>query len=164
MIAVASAPAVAAASRTAPSVVSAPPPEEGHDGLSTVMLEIRANADSEAKTQRRLKAIEANQKARSKEIQARGDEFQDELNDFVSQKKLKMTGGAEEAERIRFKKDQAALKSMFSGAPPILAGAGEGAAGGGGALGALDFGGGFGGGSAISGLTFGNNDDFPDSD
>ncbi|KAJ6581442.1 actin interacting protein 3-domain-containing protein [Mycena capillaripes] len=88
------------------------PPEEGHGGLSTVMLEIRgASVDPE----RRMKAIEASQKSREKELASRSDEMQAELTDFVSGKKLKMTGGAEEAERVRQKRNEQTLKAMFTG-------------------------------------------------
>lgn len=89
-----------------------PPPEEGQDGLSNVMLEIRtASIDPD----RRLKAIEANQKNREKDLATRSDELQVELQDFVSQKKLRMTGGAEEAERVRQKRSEMTLKAMFNG-------------------------------------------------
>ncbi|ESK94859.1 hypothetical protein Moror_14132 [Moniliophthora roreri MCA 2997] len=89
-----------------------PPPEEGHGGLSTVMLEIKgANVDPE----KRMKAIEANQRNRQKELASRSDELQAELSDFVSQKKLRMTGGAEEAERVRQKRNDMTLKAMFTG-------------------------------------------------
>ncbi|KAJ7876793.1 bud site selection protein 6 [Mycena leptocephala] len=89
-----------------------PPPEEGHGGLSTVMLEIRgASVDPE----RRMKAIEASQKSREKELATRSDEMQAELSDFVVGKKLKMTGGAEEAERVRQKRNEQTLKAMFNG-------------------------------------------------
>ncbi|KAJ7720582.1 bud site selection protein 6 [Mycena maculata] len=89
-----------------------PPPEEGHNGLSTVMLEIRgASVDPE----RRMKAIEASQKSREKELASRSDEMQAELTDFVAGKKLKMTGGAEEAERVRQKRNDMTLKAMFTG-------------------------------------------------
>ncbi|KAJ7043575.1 actin interacting protein 3-domain-containing protein [Mycena alexandri] len=89
-----------------------PPPEEGHGGLSTVMLEIRgASVDPE----KRMKAIEASQKSREKELASRSDEMQAELSDFVTGKKLKMTGGAEEAERVRQKRNDMTLKAMFNG-------------------------------------------------
>ncbi|KAJ7091320.1 actin interacting protein 3-domain-containing protein [Mycena belliarum] len=89
-----------------------PPPEEGHNGLSTVMLEIRgASVDPE----RRMKAIEASQKSREKELATRSDDMQAELNDFVAGKKLKMTGGAEEAERVRQRRNDMTLKAMFTG-------------------------------------------------
>lgn len=84
--------------------------EEGHNGLSTVMLEIRGAAVDPDK---RMKAIAANQKNREKELANKADEFQEEL--FVGAKKLKMTGGAEEAERVRQRKNEMTLKAMFTG-------------------------------------------------
>ncbi|PPQ90760.1 hypothetical protein CVT25_010149 [Psilocybe cyanescens] len=89
-----------------------PAPREEGDDLSNVMLEIRtASVDPD----RRLKAIEASQKNREKNLAARSDELQVELQDFVSQKKLKMTGGAEETERVRQKRSEMTLKAMFNG-------------------------------------------------
>lgn len=88
-----------------------PPMEEGHNGLSTVMLEVQnANVNQE----RRLKAIAATEKNREKERANQTDEFQAELNGFVQGKKLKMTGGAEEVERIRQKRNELSLKQMYS--------------------------------------------------
>ncbi|KAF8159654.1 actin interacting protein 3-domain-containing protein [Crassisporium funariophilum] len=89
-----------------------PPREEGHDGLSTVMLEIRGAA---VDPEKRLKAIEASQRNRERELATRSDDLQVELADFVGQKKLKMTGGAEEVERLRQRRDELALKAMFTG-------------------------------------------------
>ncbi|KAL6298681.1 actin interacting protein 3-domain-containing protein [Sparassis latifolia] len=93
-----------------------PPMDEGHSGLSTVMLEIRGAAAVDP--ERRLKAIAANEKNREKELQSRSDEFQSELNGFVSGKRLKMTGGAEEVERVRQKRNEQTLKAMFTGPSP----------------------------------------------
>ncbi|TFK52073.1 AIP3-domain-containing protein [Heliocybe sulcata] len=96
-----------------------PPAEEGVNGLSTVMLEIKnASVDPE----RRLKAIEASQKSREREMAHKSDEFESELKGFVKGGKLKMTGGAEEAERVRKKRDEMALKAMFSGGAPTGSG------------------------------------------
>ncbi|RDB23739.1 Actin-interacting protein 3 [Hypsizygus marmoreus] len=96
-----------------------PPPEEGTNGLSNVMLEIRTAAIDPEK---RMKAIEASQKTREKELAARSDDLQAELSEFVGGKKLRMTGGAEEAERVRQKRSEMTLKAMFngggSGSPP----------------------------------------------
>ncbi|KAH9846207.1 AIP3-domain-containing protein [Lenzites betulinus] len=89
-----------------------PPPEEGQGGLSTVMMEIRTAA---VNPERRLKAIAANEKNRERDMANRADEFQTELNGFVAGKKLKMTGGAEEAERVRKRRDELTLKAMFTG-------------------------------------------------
>lgn len=89
-----------------------PPPDEGHNGLNTVFQEIRGGPVDSSK---RLKAIEASQKNREKELAARSDDLQMELSDFVGQKKLRMTGGAEEAERVRQKRNDMTLKAMFTG-------------------------------------------------
>jgi hypothetical protein len=104
------------------------PPDKEHGGLSTVMLEIRgASVDPE----RRLKAIEASQKNRERDLAGRSDEFEAELRGFVGGKKLKMTGGAEETERVRQHKNDLTLKAMFSGnsgpgaQPPLVPTAGS---------------------------------------
>ena len=94
-----------------------PPKEEGVDGLTTVMAEIRSAA---VDPERRMKAIAANQKLREKEKASRSDEFEAELKHFVSGKKLKMTGGAEEIERVRQKRNDIALKAMFNGSSPSI--------------------------------------------
>ena len=92
-----------------------PPVEESAGGLSTVMMEIRGAAvDPEA----RMKAIAANEKSRQKELANRTDEFQSELSGFVVGKKLRMTGGAEEAERVRQRRNDLTLKAMFNGGTP----------------------------------------------
>ena len=65
--------------------------------LTNVMAEIRGNSDD---PERRLKAIAANEKSREKEKASQSDEFQAELTGFVGGK-LKMTGEAEEAGRVR---------------------------------------------------------------
>lgn len=89
-----------------------PPAEEGSGGISNVMMEIRtATVDAE----RRMKAIAANEKQREKQLAGRSDEFQAELAGFVEGKKLKMTGGADEVERVRQKRNDSTLKAMFSG-------------------------------------------------
>ncbi|EJD07419.1 AIP3-domain-containing protein [Fomitiporia mediterranea MF3/22] len=88
-----------------------PPPDEGHGGLSTVMMEIRSAA---VDPQRRMKAIEASKKNREREMADRSDEFEAELKSFVSGKKLKLTGGADEIERVRQKRNDLALKAMFN--------------------------------------------------
>lgn len=90
-----------------------PPPEEGqHGGLSTVMLEIQS---AQVDPEKRMKAIAANQRSREKELAGRSDEFEEELKGFVGGKKLKMTGGAEEAERVRQRRNELTLRAMFNG-------------------------------------------------
>ncbi|KAG7444395.1 AIP3-domain-containing protein [Guyanagaster necrorhizus] len=89
-----------------------PPPEDGHSGLSTVMMEIRGAA---VDPEKRLKAIEESRKIRAKELESQSDDLRAELTDFVGGKKLRMTGGAEEAERVRQKRNELTLKAMFNG-------------------------------------------------
>ncbi|KIP02833.1 hypothetical protein PHLGIDRAFT_111593 [Phlebiopsis gigantea 11061_1 CR5-6] len=89
-----------------------PAPEEGHNGLSTVMLELRGSG---ADAERRMKAIAATEKQREKDLKNRPDEFQSELSTFVGGRKLKMTGGADEIERVRQKRNDMVLKAMFTG-------------------------------------------------
>jgi hypothetical protein len=89
-----------------------PVADEGGRDLNSVMMQIRgASVDPD----RRLKAIEASQKNREKELETRSDVLQQELTDFVGQKKLKMTGGAEETERVRQLRNDQTLKAMFTG-------------------------------------------------
>ena len=90
-----------------------PPPgdrEQQVGGLSSVMLEIRG---AEVDPDRRLKAIEASQKNRERELADRADEFEAELKGFVGGKKLKMTGGTDEADRVRQAKNDLSLRTMF---------------------------------------------------
>ncbi|KAG6331868.1 hypothetical protein ID866_7224 [Astraeus odoratus] len=108
--------------RSARGRFKALPADEGHGGLSTVMMEIRSAA---VDPEKRLKAIAANQKNRERELANRSDEFQNELAGFVSGKKLKMTGGAEEAERVRQKRNELALKAMFNASTATSGSAGE---------------------------------------
>ncbi|KAF8654664.1 hypothetical protein AX16_003481 [Volvariella volvacea WC 439] len=103
-----------------------PPPEEGHGGLSTVMMEIRGASVDPAK---RMKAIEASQKNREKEKAGQTDELQMEITDFVKGGKLKKTGGAEEAERVRQKKNEMTLKAMFNSSNSNLNGSNMGVGG-----------------------------------
>lgn len=88
-----------------------PPPDEAGGGISTVMMEIRSAAID---PERRMKAIAASQKTRERELAERSDEFEDELKGFVVGKKLKLTGGAEEVERVRQRRNDLALKAMFN--------------------------------------------------
>ncbi|WWC57870.1 uncharacterized protein I303_100405 [Kwoniella dejecticola CBS 10117] len=85
-------------------------PEESEGGISNLLLEIRTK---EADPNSRLKAIEEQRKAREKEKLSQVDEFQQELK--LGGKKLKKTGGTEEAERIRQRKNELTLKRMING-------------------------------------------------
>lgn len=109
-----------------------PSPDINHEGLTTVLLEVKGRPQASDK---RMKAIEQAEKARQKEVAERTDEFAAELGGFVENRKLKKTGkrhcgfakktaltlatgGAEEAERIRQLKSEASLKAMFAQPAP----------------------------------------------
>jgi hypothetical protein len=88
------------------------PGEDSGGGRDNVLLEIRSAA---VDPERRLKAIAANQKTREKELANKDGEFEQELAGFVGASRLKKTGGAEEAERMRQKRNDMTLKAMFTG-------------------------------------------------
>jgi hypothetical protein len=91
-----------------------PPPAEEGGGIDQVLLEIRgANVDPE----RRLKAIAANQRSREKDLQSRSEEFEREL--VTQGRKLNKTGGAEEAERVRQRRNDMTIKAMFTGGSAV---------------------------------------------
>ncbi len=87
---------------------------ESKGDLGTVLMQIRGAAIDPEK---RLKAIEESQKNREKEKAKKSDDdLQTKLTEFVGGKKLKLTGGVEEVERLRQKRSDQALKTMFNGA------------------------------------------------
>ncbi|KAF9281350.1 Bud site selection protein 6 [Mortierella alpina] len=94
-----------------------PAPEEGFEGLKTVMEEVKLIAPDSDK---RLKAMAQMEKLRHIELSNRIDEFEEELTTFVGASKLRKTGGALEAERQRQQRDSENLKAMFASAtnPP----------------------------------------------
>ncbi|BGP12182.1 hypothetical protein JCM10213_009334 [Rhodosporidiobolus nylandii] len=82
------------------------------EGLNTVLMEVRALQPDPTK---RLEAIERAEREREKQLAAGNtDDFKEELGAFVGEGKLKKSGGIEEAERLRQKRSEAALKAMFS--------------------------------------------------
>ncbi|KAF9967037.1 Bud site selection protein 6 [Mortierella alpina] len=90
-----------------------PMPEEGFEGLKTVMEEVKLIAPD---SDRRLKAMAQMEKLRHIELSNRIDEFEEELTTFVGASKLRKTGGALEAERQRQQRDSENLKAMFASA------------------------------------------------
>jgi hypothetical protein len=100
-----------------------PPPEEGHEGLTTVMMDIKTQSVDHEK---RLKALQAAERQRLKELSQRKggeDEFQSELSTFVDGKVLRKTGGYQETERVRTRRDKLTMQAMFSGGTNIVGGA-----------------------------------------
>nr|CAG8561955.1 11689_t:CDS:2 [Entrophospora candida] len=87
------------------------PQEEGFEGLKTVLQEVKGIAPDH---NRRLKALEQAEKQREIDLANSIDEFEAELTSFVSENKLKKTGGAQEIERLRQKKNEENLKALFS--------------------------------------------------
>jgi hypothetical protein len=87
-----------------------PPVEQEQDAVPSLLMEIRTK---EIDPNKRLRAIEQQQKARQREIAEKSDDFTNELSGFVSAKKLKKTGGPEEAERLRQRKQEQQLKKLF---------------------------------------------------
>lgn len=82
-----------------------------HEAKSGMLDEVRALQPNH---ETRLEAIERAERARQKELQSRkGGVFQQEVENFVEEGKLKKTGGFEEIERIRRIKDQAAYKENW---------------------------------------------------
>ncbi|RXK35498.1 hypothetical protein M231_07230 [Tremella mesenterica] len=100
------------AAGTTPSKGFRPPSPDESGGLPNLLLEIRTK---EMDPNQRLKAIEAQQKARERELANRTDEFSSELQGFVSGRKLKKTGGTDEAERARQRRQEQTLKRMLTG-------------------------------------------------
>ncbi|OAG07213.1 AIP3-domain-containing protein [Paraphaeosphaeria sporulosa] len=80
-------------------------PRQARDGVLGEVKALQPNHES------RLEAIERAEKARQRELANRdGGEFKKELGEFVSEGKLKKSGGVEEVERLRKAKDERARK------------------------------------------------------
>ncbi|OCF59952.1 hypothetical protein L486_02625 [Kwoniella mangroviensis CBS 10435] len=84
--------------------------ENTEGGIGNLLMEIRTK---EGDPNSRLKAIEQQQRQREKEKMNKIDEFEEELK--LGSKKLKKTGGTEEAERIRQRKNENTLRKMING-------------------------------------------------
>ncbi|KAL7418988.1 Bud site selection protein 6 [Cryptotrichosporon argae] len=91
------------------------PESEPADGIGNLLLEIRTK---DADPTSRLRAIEQQQRAREKELASRTDAFSAELSGFVGGRKLRRTGGTEEAERVRQRRHDQTVKRMLSGGGP----------------------------------------------
>ncbi|KAG1439425.1 hypothetical protein G6F56_012304 [Rhizopus delemar] len=84
---------------------------EGFDGMASVMKEVEGiRVDHE----RRLRALDEAERARSKALAQSIDAFERELIDFVCLKKLKKTGGPEQVDKQREIIDKAIMRQMFS--------------------------------------------------
>ncbi|ORX33551.1 actin interacting protein 3-domain-containing protein [Kockovaella imperatae] len=92
-----------------------PPTPDPDGGIPNLLMEIRTK---ESDPNQRLKAIEAQQKAREKERANKTDEFEQELTGFVKGRKLRKTGGTEETERKTQRRQDQMLKRMLTGETP----------------------------------------------
>ncbi|KAF2100945.1 AIP3-domain-containing protein, partial [Rhizodiscina lignyota] len=80
----------------------------------SILNEVRALQPNHETSQNRLEAIERAEKARLRELESRKEgEFKRELGSFVEEGKLKKTGGAEEAERLRKSKDERIRREVW---------------------------------------------------
>jgi hypothetical protein len=80
-------------------------PRQARDGVLGEVNALQPNHES------RLEAIQRAEKARQRDLETRfDDEFKRELGDFVSEGKLKKSGGVEEVERIRLMREERARK------------------------------------------------------
>ncbi|EGW30980.1 uncharacterized protein SPAPADRAFT_52169 [Spathaspora passalidarum NRRL Y-27907] len=87
------------------------PGESLHDIKDAVLNEVVALVPDH---QSRVEAIERAEKLREKEREMmKLNQFQEELGDFVEDKKLKKSGGIAEVEKMRSQKDSENLKSSF---------------------------------------------------
>ncbi|WVQ80470.1 hypothetical protein IAT38_002575 [Cryptococcus sp. DSM 104549] len=86
--------------------------EDDGNSIPNLLLEIR---QKETDPEQRLKAIEAQQRAREREKANKVDDFEAELKGFVGGRKLKKTGGTEEVERMRVRKQEMQLRKLASG-------------------------------------------------
>ena len=89
-----------------------PASPDGTGGMPNLLLEIRTK---EGDPTQRLRAIEAQRKAREREKANQTDEFSSELTGFVQGRKLKKTGGTDEVERTRQRKQDQTIKKMLTG-------------------------------------------------
>ena len=88
-----------------------PPTPDETSGVQNLLMEIRTK---ESDPNQRLRAIEAQQRAREKEKANKTDEFQDELAGFVQGKRLKKTGGTDEVDRQRQRKQEQTIRRMLT--------------------------------------------------
>lgn len=83
--------------------------ETPQSSLSSVLFEIQG---AKVDPTKRLKAIENAQRMRERELAEKGsgNELSNQLSEFVDGRKLKKTGGVEETERVRERKNALALR------------------------------------------------------
>ncbi|KAJ2675916.1 Bud site selection protein 6 [Coemansia sp. RSA 1085] len=86
------------------------PADDAHDAKKDFLKQISCvDVDHE----RRVDALKAAERLRQQELAAKVNEFDEELSDFVGQRRLRKTGGTEELERRRAEKEIEVMKNML---------------------------------------------------
>lgn len=98
-----------------------PPPDKEHEGLSTVMLEVQAQAVDHSRRVRALALAEQGWAAARTQMHDKPGRLAQQLAGCQAQ--LRQTGGVEEAERIRQARDTATRLAMLTGDGQAIGGA-----------------------------------------
>ncbi|KAJ2888023.1 Bud site selection protein 6 [Coemansia asiatica] len=85
-------------------------PDDARDAKKDFLMQISCvDVDHD----RRLEALRTAEKLRQQELASKVNEFDQELSDFVGQRKLRKTGGTEELDRRRAEKNLEVMKEML---------------------------------------------------
>ncbi|KAJ2033547.1 Bud site selection protein 6 [Coemansia sp. S3946] len=85
-------------------------PDDAPDAKKDFLMQISC---VDVDHQRRLDALKTAERIRQTELATKVNEFDEELSDFVTQRKLRKTGGTEELERRRAEKEIEVMKDML---------------------------------------------------
>ncbi|KAJ2884268.1 Bud site selection protein 6 [Coemansia aciculifera] len=85
-------------------------PDDAPDAKKDFLMQISC---VDVDHQRRLDALKTAERLRQAELATKVNEFDEELSDFVTQRKLRKTGGTEELERRRAEKEVEIMKDML---------------------------------------------------
>ncbi|KAJ2827960.1 Bud site selection protein 6 [Coemansia furcata] len=85
-------------------------PDDAPDAKKDFLMQISC---VDVDHQRRLDALKSAERLRQAELATKVNEFDEELSDFVTQRKLRKTGGTEELERRRAEKEVEVMKDML---------------------------------------------------
>ncbi|KAJ1732311.1 Bud site selection protein 6 [Coemansia biformis] len=86
------------------------PPDDIHDAKKDFLKQISC---VDIDHSRRVDALKAAERLRLTELTAKVNEFDEELSEFVTQRRLRKTGGTEELERRRAEKDLEVMRDML---------------------------------------------------
>ncbi|KAJ2851094.1 Bud site selection protein 6 [Coemansia brasiliensis] len=86
------------------------PADDAHDAKKDFLKQI---ACVDVDHERRIDALKAAERLRQQELATKVNEFDEELSNFVGQRRLRKTGGTEELERRRAEKEIEVMKDML---------------------------------------------------